>query len=170
MSDAIVVDAGPVVAVHRLALAVQAIDANTGAPVAETLRVTRETVRAPAGGPGFLDHGGGRYVLSHARDVSAEAMVRIADPGRRFVPRRLVVQLWPLPTVVGFDQRPPTATFVPARSRLVRPWMLPGHDRATGPGDAGRGARPMGQGGGVLGGRPHRLGARRRAWRGGRRR
>ncbi len=126
MSDAIVVDAGPVVAVHRLALAVQAIDANTGAPVADPLRVTRETVRSPAGGPGFVDHGAGRFVLTHARDVSTEAVVRIADPTRRFVPRRLVVRLWPLPVVIGADQRPPTATFVPARSRLVRPWLLPG--------------------------------------------
>lgn len=126
MRDVIVVDAGPVVAVHRLALAVEAIDASTGAPVVEALRVDRETVRAPAGGPGFVGHGGGRFVLEHAPDVSVEVTVRIVHPGRRFVPRRLVVRLWPLPTVVGSDQRPPTAGFVPARSRLVRPWLLPG--------------------------------------------
>jgi hypothetical protein len=115
-----------VVAVHRLALAVEVVDATTGGPVAEPLRVTRETVRAPSGGPGFLDHGGGRFVLEHRRDVTAEAVLRITDPRRRFVPRRLKVRLWPLARVVEADQRPPTASYVPGRSRLLRPWLLPG--------------------------------------------
>jgi hypothetical protein len=124
--DSIVVDAGRVDAVHRLALAVQAIDALTRTPVQDGVRVARETVRAKRGGPGFTDHGRSLFVLTHRPDTSADAVVRLTDPDRRFVPRRLTVRLWPLAAVTGIDQRPPTAPFVPATSRLLRPWLLPG--------------------------------------------
>ena len=126
MSDDLVVDAGPVTAVHRLALAVQVVDATTGQPAAGRLRVSRETARAPSGGPGLIDHGGGRFALTYARADSVDAVVRVADPTRRYVARRLVMALWPLARVVGSDQDPPTAGFVPASSRTLRPWLLPG--------------------------------------------
>jgi hypothetical protein len=149
MSDDILVDAGPVVAVHRLALAVQVIDASSGAPIRDRLRVVRETVRAPTGAAGLVDHGGGRFVLTYLGDVSDEAVVRITDPTRRFVPRRLVMRLWPLDRVTQVDQRPPTGDLVPGRSRLLRPWMLPGSAAPLPRGTTGirtrvmRGGRPV---------------------------
>lgn len=125
-ADPIVVDAGPVTAVHRLALAVLAVDAFTQAATGAPVRVLLETVRQPRGGPGFHDHGGARFVLTHRPGASTDVVVRLSDPDRRHVPRRLTVRLWPLPMVQGADQRPPAASFVPAASRLLRPWLLPG--------------------------------------------
>ncbi len=42
------------------------------------------------------------------------------------MPRRLTVPLWTRAEVAGADNRPPTLGYVPAPSRLLRPWLLPG--------------------------------------------
>jgi hypothetical protein len=126
-AEEILVAAGRVVVPHRLALAVEAIDAVTRAHAVGRIRVLRETIREPAGASkrGFRDHGGSVFVHRHAKG-SAIATVRLVDPLREYVPRRMTVLLWPRTVVAQADQDPPTGPFVPAQSRLLRPWLLPG--------------------------------------------
>jgi hypothetical protein len=126
-AETITVAAGEVDVYHRLALAVQGIDALTrDRATGGRLAVTRETARAPTGDTvrGFRDHGGSVFVLRHAPS-SATALVRMADRSREYVARRLEVPLWPRAVVAQADARLP-GVFVPALSRLLRPWLLPG--------------------------------------------
>ena len=126
VAETITVEAGEVDVPHRLALAVEAVDALTRDLAATRLRVSRETAREPAGDRrrGFRDQGGSVFVLRHSPS-SASALVRLVDPGREYVARRLEVPLWPRDEVALADARPP-GVFVSARSRLLRPWLLPG--------------------------------------------
>ena len=147
-AEEIVVDAGRVVVLHRLALAVEAVDAVTQERVAGRIRVARETVRSPAGDlrRGFDDHGGAVFVLRHRANTSATAVVRVTDPGRIFVARRLSVPLWPRNVVAQADAVPPAGPYIPARSRLLRPWLLPGAGHGAPRGTTGLRARIMVQG------------------------
>ncbi|WP_158844561.1 hypothetical protein [Streptomyces sp. NRRL WC-3742] len=127
--DAITVDAGRVDVLHRLALAVRPIDARTTG-TAGGVRIGRE---APApGGPVRLleSHGAAGWVLRYGSGTggvrSRVVVLRLDDPDRRFVPRRFRLPLWTLAELTGADGRPPTAAYVPAASRLLRPWLLPG--------------------------------------------
>jgi hypothetical protein len=52
--------------------------------------------------------------------------VRVTDPGGRFVPRRMRVPIWGLDDVCAVDEEPPSGAAVPALSRAIRPWLLPG--------------------------------------------
>ncbi|KJS54027.1 hypothetical protein VM98_21755 [Streptomyces rubellomurinus subsp. indigoferus] len=123
----ITVDAGPVDVTHRLALAVRPLDARTAAP-APGVRVGREA--PPPGGPvrPLESHGATGAVLRYGPGgVRARTVVlRLDDPARRLVPRRFRVPLWTPAELTGADDRPPTAGYVPAASRLLRPWLLPG--------------------------------------------
>ncbi|MER7756219.1 hypothetical protein [Kitasatospora sp. NPDC097643] len=125
--DAITVDAGRVDVLHRLALAVRPLDARTTGP-AGGVRVGREA--PPPGGPvqPLESHGAGGSVLRYGTGgVRGRVVVlRLDDPDRRFVPRRFRLPLWTLAELTGADARPPTAGYVPAASRLLRPWLLPG--------------------------------------------
>lgn len=51
------------------------------------------------------------------------ARLRLVDPWRRFVARRLDAMLWTLTDVLAAEATPPT---VPAAARLLRPWLWPG--------------------------------------------
>lgn len=137
---------GPEPVVHRLALAVRPLDAVTERPVGRGVVVARETARSvarrrPSSGPWRLrqgdgegvplvDHGGGVFVLLQRQDVptaaGAAVTVRVVDPAARWVPRRLRVPIWTLGEVRGADDEPPSAAYVPALHRLLRPWLLPG--------------------------------------------
>jgi hypothetical protein len=128
--------AGPEIRVlHRLALGVEPIDALSRQPIGPRVRVGREVtiLRRRLGPETVLDPlarrvdlplettGTGRFKLRHGGDVGATAIVRIADPTRCFVPRRFEVPLW---TLAEVDAQ--SGPYVPARSRLLRPWLLPG--------------------------------------------
>lgn len=126
VAETITVAAGEVDVLHRLALAVEAVDALTRDGASGRIQVARETARAPTGDHhrGFRDHGGSVFVLRHAPS-SATALIRLVDRRREYVARRLEVPLWPRAVVAQADATPP-GLFVPARSRLLRPWLLPG--------------------------------------------
>ncbi|MFF0014120.1 hypothetical protein [Streptomyces sp. NPDC005374] len=140
------------VLLHRLALGVETVDAVTGRAVGTAVRVGREVPDQPRRrrrGQGLdpllrridlpLEASGiGRYRLRHElrrrpvvllRDgvppapAPAPVVVRIDDPRRRFVPRRLAVPLWTLAEVEAAEA---AGGHIPVRSRLLRPRLLPG--------------------------------------------
>lgn len=136
---------------HRLALAVAPVDAVTRRPAPPGVRVGRETPRSltqagrrprPSRDPQRVavrvPDAAGIHVVVHDRTVPAARppgappgpppalTIRVTDPGERFVPRRLTVPIWTLDDVRGVDNDPPTAAAVPALSRAIRPWLLPG--------------------------------------------
>ncbi|MET8625820.1 hypothetical protein ABZW30_19065 [Kitasatospora sp. NPDC004669] len=123
----ITVDAGRVDVLHRLALAVRPLDARTAAPAAG-VRVGREA--PPPGGPvrPLESHGATGSVLRYGTGGvrNRTVLLRVDDPARRLVPRRLRIPLWTVGELSDADGRPPTAGYVPAASRLLRPWLLPG--------------------------------------------
>jgi hypothetical protein len=123
--------AGPAYVMHRLALAVEAIDAPTQRLAAEPLRAGREVDPRRGGEPAWpcrdlARSGTGRFRLNRAPDVPDSVRLRLDDPTRRYVPRRFDLTLWPPAATDGIDDTPPTGVFVPATSRLLRPWLLPG--------------------------------------------
>ncbi|MEV8098557.1 hypothetical protein [Kitasatospora sp. NPDC085879] len=125
--DTITVDAGRVDVLHRLALAVRPLDARTAAP-ATGIRVGREA--PPPGGAvrPLESHGAAGSVLRHGTGGvrNRTVVLRLDDPARRLVPRRFRLPLWTAAELTGADGRPPAAGYVPAASRLLRPWLLPG--------------------------------------------
>lgn len=142
---------GRVPVAHRLALAVAPVDAVTRRPAPPGIRVGRETVRSlartqrpprraldPQRVAVGVAAGAGAFVVLHDRSVPTEPpagsppgtppelTVRVTDPAGRFVPRRLRVPIWTLDDVGAVDDEPPSGTAVPALSRTIRPWLLPG--------------------------------------------
>jgi hypothetical protein len=136
--------------VHRLALAVVPTDALTRGS-ARGICVGREVANPPVdrrrrrGAPlgrsdGRFDlpleqRGTSAFTLLHRLDLPlpppgsppvGEVVIRIADPQRRYVPRRLRVPLWSRRRVEESDADPPTGSRVAATARSVRPWLLPG--------------------------------------------
>jgi hypothetical protein len=118
--DELVTPLGRIPVRHRLALAVEAVDAVTGRP-AFGVRVTRETRRpAPA-----ADNGRGRLVLRHDRPLPATVLIQLDDPAGRWVPRRLEVAIFGYDEVRAADLEPPAGVRIPAEARAVRPWLKP---------------------------------------------
>ncbi|MGH3824082.1 MAG: hypothetical protein ACRDRA_14820 [Pseudonocardiaceae bacterium] len=125
----------PLQVLHRLALGVEPIDALRRLPIGPRVRVGREVTqlhgRRRAGG--VLDplarrtdlpletNGTGRFKLRHGDGVGAMVLIRIDDPTRGYVPRRFEVPLWTLAEVEA-----PAGPYIPVRSRLLRPSLLPG--------------------------------------------
>ncbi len=129
----IVTTVGTADVLHRLALAVETVDAVTARPVrVRTGREVPPRLRPPGADASWpcLDlesNGRGRAVLRHGWSVPGAVTVRLVDPARRFVPRRVRVPLWTLAEVEAVEAPPPAAgSYVPTRSRLLRPWLLPG--------------------------------------------
>ncbi|WP_127500920.1 hypothetical protein [Actinoplanes solisilvae] len=116
---------------HRLALGVEPFDAMTGARAGSAVRVGREVTtrprrRRPAS---VLDlvtarptlelegSGNGRFKLRHQPGVGDRVLLRVDDPGRRWVPRRFDVELW-----TSADAGPA----IPVAARTLQPRLLPG--------------------------------------------
>ena len=132
---ALVIDTavGPANVMHRLALGVECLDAVTGRLVRTSVLTGREMdpIRLPR------DHdpewpcfslpgkGTGRSYLrfDHTIPVRTPLLLRLVDPSRRFVPRRLELPLWTLAEILAAEATPPV---VPAASRILRPWFWPG--------------------------------------------
>jgi hypothetical protein len=142
----------PVEPVHRLALAVTPIDALSGGPVSSPVRVGREVRRKPARRRrrgavldplaryfdiGLAPSGTSASNLLHLLNLPSvpagtptpdisETVIRLTDPMRRYVHRRINVPVWSLDRVEQADLEPPTATYISAATRSVGPWLLPG--------------------------------------------
>ena len=113
---------------HRLALAVEVVDPLTERLAVTSLRAGQELVRrtrttdrswpcAP------LDPAGpARFKLRHQHPLPSRVVVRLDDPARRFVPRRLRIRLW---RVDRLDQTP-TRPYIPTQHRLLHAWLWPG--------------------------------------------
>ncbi|MFF7933688.1 hypothetical protein [Streptomyces sp. NPDC007940] len=117
---------------HRLALGVEVVDAVTGRVVDVPVQVAREVPRAlrrrqPVVALPLEASGTGRYRLRHdlrhGPPPPQPLVVRVDDPRRRFVPRRLAVPLWTLPEIEAAET---AGGHVPVRARLLRPRLLPG--------------------------------------------
>ena len=128
--------AGEVQVTHRLALAVQPVDAVTREVRTTHLHVGRETpqslaayrrTRPPVQDPTvpIPAHGAG-FVLTHGRGVRSTEVLRITSRTRHFVPRRFSVLVWPEERLAADDADGTTAPHIGVPHRLLRPWLLPG--------------------------------------------
>jgi len=123
---------------HRLALAVECRDPLTDRLVLTQLRAGYERPRSPfvpvpvPSYPciAFDAAGPARFTLRHDVPLPSTIQVRIDDPSRRFVARRLRIPLWPENRVDGGGARP----FIPTDHRLLRVWLWPGAAAALSPG------------------------------------
>jgi hypothetical protein len=140
---------GPAAVLHRLALAVEVVDPLTDRLAVTPLRVGRELVRRtrttdPRWPCAKLDAGGpARFKLRHQHPLPRRVVVRLDDPSRRFVPRRLRIALWP----VGRLDRSLAQTYITTSHRLLRAWLWPGAAAALPAGSTlvrGRVVRPEG--------------------------
>jgi hypothetical protein len=107
--------------IHRLALGLEPIDAGRRMRVAHRLRISLETTGAEL--PPVVRHASCLYVLLHAAGVDTPVDVRIEDPTRRFVPRRLRV---PIPTLAAVQAAELLNVDLPAAERARRPFLFPG--------------------------------------------
>jgi hypothetical protein len=131
---------------HRLALAIEPVDASTRGPAA-SVRAGRETSRSMdrfrrrLGGPAEpLAGSGSRFVIRHGPGLPESGPVpppgapprgprlriRLDDPRRRWVPRRLDAEIWTADDVRASDRPTAPGPYRSAASRLIRPWLLPG--------------------------------------------
>jgi hypothetical protein len=123
---------GPAQVLHRLALAVECLDATTGLRTRTDVAVGREVDprllprKYPPAWPcvSLESKGTGLSQLRFdaTTPVTTPIRLRLADPARRFVARRFDLPLWRLPEILTAEAAPPT---VPATSRLLRPWLWP---------------------------------------------
>lgn len=143
--SAIATAVGDAEVLHRLALGVEVVDAVSGRLVGGSVRAGREL--PPSGRPtrpwarawpcrDLAVGGPGRFKLRHDGRLPTGArpvVLRVDDPTRCHVPRRFAVDIWDLADVMAGE--PPTpnlvtppvpAPYVPVRSRLFRPHLLPG--------------------------------------------
>lgn len=122
---------GAAIVLHRLALAVDCVDATTRRRPRTSVRIGREMPARvlPRGydpaWPCFdlEPRGPGRALVRLNQRTPTRVVLRLVDPARRYVPRRFDLPLWKLPEILTADAG---ATPVPAASRLLRPWLLPG--------------------------------------------
>jgi hypothetical protein len=121
---------GPSDVLHRLALAVECRDALTDRLAISPLRAGYELLRSPyvpVPDPTYpcirLDVAGpARFKLRHDVPLPTRVRVRIDDPSRHFVPRRLRLLLWPVSQLDGSPAQP----YIPTDYRLLRVWLWPG--------------------------------------------
>ncbi len=108
--------------VHRLAAGIEPIDALRGIPDRTTARLSLEYPRGVAAAQP-LGHAGGRWSIRYVRGLPDHVDLRIEDPSRCFVPRRLRLPIASLETVrqAELDGSP-----VPAAERVWRPALFPG--------------------------------------------
>lgn len=110
---------------HRLALGVRVLDGVTASSAVGPVRVGWEAPprRVPRDAPAWwpcvdlLPSGGGRFRLHAARTVVPTTMtLRVYDPSRRYVPRRLRLTPWPWDalTRVGGDVAVAARTMAPS--------------------------------------------------------
>lgn len=126
-AETILTTLGPATVLHRLALGLTIHDVVTDRASSVPARVGWEASGhlLPHGRPDwwpcvdFERVGGGRFRLRASTRIPQTLTVRIADPTRQLVPRRLLVPLWPYADLVA----PGT---VAVASRTLHVWLYPG--------------------------------------------
>jgi hypothetical protein len=122
---------GTATVLHRMALAVEVLDAVTGQRVRSNLRIDRE-VDPLFLAPGHRDvplapltpRDPGRALILFDHTVpTVPVRLRIWDPARRHAPRRLDLPLWTLAEIEAAEVGPPE---IRAASRVLRPHLHPG--------------------------------------------
>ena len=116
---------------HRLALAIDCRDGVTHQRVTTEVRIGREVPRAVLSPRhdrawpcwDLIAKSAGRAVVMLDLRAPTAVRLRIADPRRRYVARRFDLPLWTLREVLDHES---AGSPVPAASRLLRPWLLPG--------------------------------------------
>ena len=116
---------------HRLALAIDCRDSVTHQRVTTEVRIGREVPRAVLSPRhdrawpcrDLIAKAAGRAVVMLDLRAPTAVRLRIADPRRRYVARRFDLPLWTLREVLDHES---AGSPVPAASRLLRPWLLPG--------------------------------------------
>ncbi|RZU11365.1 hypothetical protein EV645_6531 [Kribbella rubisoli] len=133
---------------HRLALAIVPVDAVTRRAAPPGVRVGRETTRSLVRRPNIDPQrlaipvrASAAYILLHDPTIPPqpsplpndpspvrppEIALRLTDPAGRFVPRRFTVPIWTLGEIRRPDAEPPSGPVIPAMSRSIRPWLMPG--------------------------------------------
>lgn len=117
---------------HRLALAVDCVDAVTRSLLATQVRIGAEVaprLRTYPNDPTWpcadlIPHGFGRATRLHQPPMPSNITVRIDDPTRRYVPRRLTTPLRADVDITASDNG--TGTYIPVGSRRLPPWLSPG--------------------------------------------
>jgi hypothetical protein len=142
--EIIEVEAGPVAVWHRLALAVRCLDARTGAPVPVPLLVRRE-VGGPSPSLRPLTRNGSGFTLGYGAPVGSRVLLRIEDPRRRWLPRRLAARPPARPRAEASDADPP-GVFLGAADRTVEAWLYPGPAYPIPAGSTGARLRVLRQG------------------------
>jgi hypothetical protein len=112
---------------HRLALALEVLDALTSRPVTAPVQVGRDGSRRQ------FTRSGGRFLLRFGPGVGDRVVLRITDATRQVVPRRFRIPLWSLAEVEAADLALP-GPYIPALSRVLRVWLSPGAAGLPGPG------------------------------------
>lgn len=126
--------AGPARVMHRLALAVEVLDAVTDRLADMPVRVGYEVAEPPGAVPPdpswpcrALERSGiARFKLRRGPQLPAVITLRIDDLFRRYVPRRVSITLWPEADIEAIDNNPPAGPYIPVKSRLLRIWLAPG--------------------------------------------
>lgn len=137
-TDTIETSIGPVPVLHRLALGLIAHDVVTDRGTTGPLRVGWEAVGhlLPQGREAwwpcvdFERVGGGRFRLRATPRRPDQLTVRLYDPSRRYVPRRLGVTLWPYTALVD----PVPANLIAVAARTLPIWLFPGAAYPVSPG------------------------------------
>ncbi|MGW6129732.1 hypothetical protein ACWFNE_06880 [Cellulomonas sp. NPDC055163] len=126
--DTIPTAVGPADVFHRLALGVRVLDGVTTLGAPWPLHVGWEAPARvlPRGRPSWwpcvdlLPSGGGRFRLNAGRTVVPTTLVlRVYDPSRRYVPRRLSLTPW------SWSQLTQQGHDVDVRARTITPWLAP---------------------------------------------
>jgi hypothetical protein len=116
--------AGRMTAWHRLAVAVRCLDARTGAPVPGPLLIRRE-VFGPRPALRELIVVGSAATLTYAASVGSRVVLRIEDPRRWWLPRRLALRPPARARALAAEADPP-GTYLPAAGRALDVRLFPG--------------------------------------------
>lgn len=107
--------------VHRLALGIELLDACHGGRISRPILASIEGKVPPV--PGITRHDSCLFALTYSKNIRTPLTVRLDDPLRRYVPRRLKVPIKEEAVATAGD--PPTSP-LPAASRSWRPALFPG--------------------------------------------
>jgi hypothetical protein len=108
--------------VHRLAVGIEPRDALRDGRAGGSVHVTLESPSELLGARP-LAHAGGRWSIRYVPKLPAHVDLRIDDPSRRFVPRRLRVPIVSLGKVITAESGDGA---IPATQRTWRPVLFPG--------------------------------------------